>query len=146
MGVKDANNMGGAMAMSAVDTITTHFKDTGRTPEFYDLILTGDLGYIGKEIVIEQCKKEGYDLSTNYNDCGVLIFNKDAQDTHSGGSGCACIATVFSSYVYKLLKEKEIKNVLLIGTGALTNSTTSAQGESIPGIAHAVSIEMTTDL
>jgi len=142
MGVKDANNMGGAMAMSAVDTITTHFKDTGRTPDYYDLILTGDLGYIGKEIVIEQCKKEGYDLTKNYNDCGVLIFNKEEQDTHSGGSGCACIATVFSAYIYELLKKEEIKKVLLIGTGALTNSTTSAQGESIPGIAHAVSIEI----
>ena len=74
-------------------------KDTGRTPDFYDLILTGDRGYIGKEIVIEQCKKEGYDLSSTYNDCGVLIFDKDKQDTHSGGSGCACIATVFSAYV-----------------------------------------------
>ena len=132
MGVKDANNMGSAMAMSAVDTITAHFKDTGRTPDYYDLILTGDLGYIGKEIVIEQCQKEGYDLSKNYNDCGVLIFNKEEQDTHSGGSGCACIATVFSAYIYELLKKEEIKKVLLIGTGALTNSTTSAQGESIP--------------
>ena len=141
MGLKDTNNMGAAMAMSAVDTITTHFKDTGRTPDFYDLILTGDLGYIGKEIVIENCKKEGYDLSNNYNDCGVLIFDKEKQDTHSGGSGCACIATVFSSYIYKLLQDREIKRVLLIATGALTNSTTSAQGESIPGIAHAVSIE-----
>lgn len=141
MGIKDANNMGAAMAMSAVDTIITHFKDTGRTPDFYDLILTGDLGYIGKEIVIENCKKEGYDLSNNYNDCGVLIFDKEKQDTHSGGSGCACIATVFSGYIYKLLKDKEIKNVLLVATGALTNATTSAQGESIPGIAHAISVE-----
>lgn len=141
MGIKDANNMGAAMAMSAVDTIITHFKDTGRTPDFYDLILTGDLGYIGKEIVIENCKKEGYNLSNNYNDCGVLIFDKDKQDTHSGGSGCACIATVFSGYIYKLLKEKEIKKVLLVATGALTNATTSAQGESIPGIAHAISVE-----
>ena len=141
MGIKDANNMGAAMAMSAVDTITTHFKDTGRTPDFYDLILTGDLGHIGKEIVIENCKKEGYDLSNNYNDCGVLIFDKEKQDTHSGGSGCACIATVFSGYIYKLLKDKEIKNVLLVATGALTNATTSAQGESIPGIAHAISVE-----
>lgn len=141
MGVKDANNMGGAMAMAAVDTLVTHFKDTGRTPDFYDLILTGDLGYIGKEIVIEQSKKEGYDLSNNYNDCGVLIFDKSEQDTHSGGSGCACIATVFSSYIYKLLTEQDLKRVLLVGTGALTNSTTSAQGESIPGIAHAVSVE-----
>lgn len=141
MGVKDANNMGAAMAMAAVNTIVTHFKDTGRTPEFYDMILTGDLGYIGKEIVEEQVKKEGYDISTNYNDCGVLIFDKNSQDTHSGGSGCACIATVFSAYILNLLKEKQIKNVLLVGTGALTNSMTSAQGESIPGIAHAISIE-----
>ena len=142
MGIKDVNNMGAAMAMSAVDTLITHFQDTNRTPDYYDLILTGDLGYIGKEIVIEQIKKEGYDLSKNYNDCGVLIFDKEKQDTHSGGSGCACVATVFSGYMYSLLKEKKVRKLLLLGTGALTNSTTSAQGENIPGIAHAISIEI----
>lgn len=142
MGIKDANNMGAAMAPAALDTIIAHFKDTGRNPSYYDAIFTGDLGYVGKEILIELCETKGYNIKNNYNDCGVLIFNKEKQDTHSGGSGCACIATVFSGYIFKKLKEKKYKKILLIATGALTNSTTAQQGESIPGIAHAVSIEI----
>lgn len=141
LGIKDANNMGAAMAPAAVSTICTHFEDTGRTPDYYDAIITGDLGYIGKDILNDLCKKNGYDISTRYNDCGVLMFNQKKQDTHSGGSGCACIATVFSGYLFKLMKEQKIKKLLLVATGALMNSTTSQQGESIPGIAHAVSIE-----
>lgn len=141
LGIKDANNMGAAMAPAALSTICTHFEDTGRTPDYYDAIITGDLGYIGKDILNDLCKKKGYDISTRYNDCGVLMFNQKKQDTHSGGSGCACIATVFSGYLFKLMKEQKIKKLLLVATGALMNSTTSQQGESIPGIAHAVSIE-----
>lgn len=142
MGIKDANNMGAAMAPAALDTLITHFKDTGRSPNYYDGIFTGDLGYIGKEIVLENAKLKGYNIKNNYNDCGVLIFDKEKQDTHSGGSGCACSATVFCGYLYKQLLEKKMKKILLIPTGALTNSTTAQQGESIPGIAHAVSIEI----
>ena len=142
MGIKDANNMGAAMAPAALDTLITHFKDTGRKPSYYDAILTGDLGHIGKEVVIELAEKEGFNIKSNYNDCGVLIFDKDSQDTHSGGSGCACCGTVFSGYLYKQLKDKKLKRILLIATGALTNATSSQQGESIPGIAHAVSIEI----
>lgn len=141
LGIKDANNMGAAMAPAALSTICIHFEDTGRTPDYYDAIITGDLGYIGKDILNDLCKKNGYDISTRYNDCGVLMFNQKKQDTHSGGSGCACIATVFSGYLFKLMKEQKIKKLLLVATGALMNSTTSQQGESIPGIAHAVSIE-----
>ena len=141
MGIKDANNMGAAMAPAALDTLITHFKDTGRNPSYYDVILTGDLGHIGKEILSEMSLTKGYNIKSNYNDCGVLIFDKSSQDTHSGGSGCACCATVFSGYVFNKLKQKEINKVLLIATGALTNSTTSQQGESIPGIAHAIAIE-----
>lgn len=141
LGIKDANNMGAAMAPAALSTICTHFEDTGRTPDYYDAIITGDLGYIGKDILNDLCKKNGYDISTRYNDCGVLMFNQKKQDTHSGGSGCACIATVFSGYLFKLMKEQKIKKLLLVATGALMNSTTSQQGESILGIAHAVSIE-----
>lgn len=141
MGIKDANNMGAAMAPAALDTLLTHFKDTGRKPSYYDLILTGDLGHIGKEILAELSQKNGYNINANYNDCGVLIFDKENQDTHSGGSGCACCGTVFSGMVFNKLRNKEINKVLLIATGALTNSTTNQQGESIPGIAHAVSIE-----
>lgn len=142
MGIKDANNMGAAMAPAALDTIITHFKDTGRKPSYYDAIITGDLGHIGKEIVIELAEKQGYNIKSNYNDCGVLIFDKSSQDTHSGGSGCACCGTVFSGYLFQQLKEKKLKKILLVATGALTNATSSQQGESIPGIAHAVSIEI----
>lgn len=141
MGIKDANNMGAAMAPAALDTLITHFKDTGRNPSYYDVILTGDLGHIGKEILTEMALTKGYNIKSNYNDCGVLIFDKATQDTHSGGSGCACCATVFSGYVFNKLKQKELNKVLLIATGALTNSTTAQQGESIPGIAHAIAIE-----
>ena len=142
MGVKDANNMGAAMAPAALDTLITHFKDTNRNPSYYDVILTGDLGYVGKEILIELSQKQGYNIKSNYNDCGVLIFDKEKQDTHSGGSGCACCGTVFSGFLFHELKTKKYKKILLIATGALTNSTTSQQGETIPGIAHAISIEL----
>ena len=141
-GIKDANNMGSAMAPAAISTILTHLKDTGRNPSYYDAIITGDLGHIGKEIVLEVCKSEGYQLSSVYNDCGVLIFDKEKQDTHSGGSGCACCGTVFSGYFYNLLKNKKIRKMLLVATGALMNATSSQQGETVPGIAHAVSIEV----
>ena len=141
MGIKDGNNMGAAMAPSFADTLITHFSDTGRSPNYYDAIISGDLGYVGKDIAIDLLKTNGYNIKNNYNDCGVLIFDKEKQDTHSGGSGCACCGTVFSGYFFKQLKEKKIKRLLLIATGALMNSTSSQQGESIPGIAHAVSIE-----
>ena len=142
MGIKDANNMGAAMAPAALDTLITHLKDTGRKPSYYDSIITGDLGHIGKEVIIELAEKDGYNIKSNYNDCGVLIFDKETQDTHSGGSGCACCGSVFSGFLYNQLKTKKMKKILLIATGALTNATSSQQGESIPGIAHAVSIEI----
>ena len=132
MGIKDSNNMGAAMAPAALDTLLTHFKDTGRSPSYYDAIFTGDLGHVGKDILIELAETKGYNIKNNYNDCGVLIFDKEKQDTHSGGSGCACIATVFCGYIYKMIKQKKYKKVLLIATGALTNATTAQQGESIP--------------
>lgn len=142
MGIKDANNMGAAMAPAALDTLLTHFKDTGRSPSYYDAIITGDLGHIGKDIVIDLCSRNGYNIKSVYNDCGVLIFDKEKQDTHSGGSGCGCCASVFSGYLFEQLKSKKIKRLLLIATGALMNSMSSQQGESIPGIAHAISIEL----
>ena len=142
MGIKDANNMGAAMAPAALDTLLTHFKDTGRSPSYYDAIITGDLGHIGNDIVIDLCSRNGYNIKSVYNDCGVLIFDKEKQDTHSGGSGCGCCASVFSGYLFEQLKSKKIKRLLLIATGALMNSMSSQQGESIPGIAHAISIEL----
>ncbi len=140
-GITDANNMGAAMATAAADVIACNLKDFNITPDYYDLIITGDLGYVGKELTIELLKKEGIDISKNYTDCGVEIFDKDKQDTHSGGSGCACSAVTFSGYFYKQLQEKKLKKILFIPTGALMSSTSVQQGESIPGIAHAVVIE-----
>ena len=142
MGIKDANNMGAAMAPAFADTLVTHFLDTGRNPSYYDAIISGDLGKIGKEIAIDIAMSKGYNIKSNYNDCGLMIFDTKSQDTHAGGSGCACCGSVFSGFLFKQLKEKKIKKLLLIATGALMNSTSSQQGESIPGIAHAVSIEL----
>ena len=142
MGIKDANNMGAAMAGAALDTLITHLNDTGRNPSYYDAIFTGDLGHIGKDILIDLSKTKGFNIKSNYDDCGVLIFDKEKQDTHSGGSGCGCIASVFSGYIYQKILDKELNKVLLIATGALMNATSSQQGESIPGIAHAISIEV----
>lgn len=142
MGIKDANNMGAAMAGAAQDTIVTHLKDTGRDENYYDAIFTGDLGYIGRDLLIDLVKGDGYNIKNIHIDCGILIFDKDKQDTHSGGSGCGCVASVFSGYIYKMLTEQKFKKVLLVATGALMNSTSSQQGESIPGIAHAISIEI----
>ena len=142
MGIKDANNMGAAMAGAAKNTLLTHLKDLNRKPSYYDGIFTGDLGYIGKDILTDLCLSEGYNIKNNYEDCGVLIFDKNSQDTHSGGSGCGCIATTFSGYIYNQLLNSNLRKILLIATGALMNSTSSQQGESIPGIAHAISIEI----
>ena len=142
MGIKDANNMGAAMVPAFADTLLTHFADTGRNPSYYDAIISGDLGKIGKEIAIDIAMSKGYNIKSNYNDCGLMIFDTKAQDTHAGGSGCACCGSVFSGFLFKQLKERKIKKLLLIATGALMNSTSSQQGESIPGIAHAVSIEI----
>lgn len=140
-GIKDPNNMGAAMAPAAVDTISMHFKDTGREPNYYDVIVTGDLGKVGKDITSELLLEYGYDIRSNYYDCGDMIFNDNIQKTNSGGSGCGCSAVVTSGYFYKKMMRKEIKSVLLVSTGALMSTTSSLQGESIPGIAHAVAIE-----
>ena len=140
MGIKDVNNMGAAMAPAAIDTIVTHFEDTGFKPEDYDLIVTGDLGAVGKEICDELIREQGYNISSVYNDCGVMIYDRKKQDTHAGGSGCGCSATVFAGFIYKKLLEGVINNVLFVATGALLSTTSSQQGESIPSIAHAVRI------
>lgn len=141
MGIKDANNMGAAMAPAAADTILTHFVDTGEDPSSYDLIITGDLGLVGKEICEEMLKDNGVDVSKSYTDCGLLIFDRKRQDVHAGASGCGCAATVFSGYIYQKLQKGEYNKVLLVATGALLSPISSQQGESIPSIAHAVCIE-----
>lgn len=141
-GIMDANNMGAAMAPAAVDTLYKHFKDTGRTPKSYDIITTGDLGKVGKTISDKLILEYGYDIRENHVDCGDIIFDNEAQGTDSGGSGCGCSAVVTAGYIYKKMMRKEIKSALVISTGALMSTTSSLQGESIPGIAHAVAIEM----
>lgn len=139
-GMKDANQMGAAMAPATVETLDTHFKDTGRTPKYYDMILTGDLGHIGKNIVLDQMQKRGVDLSGVYEDCGVLIYD-DEQDVHGGGSGCGCSASIFAGRIYKEMRDGALQKVLLVSTGALLSTVSPQQGESIPGIAHAVALE-----
>lgn len=141
MGIKDAMNMGAAMAPAAADTMITHFRDTGRSAKDYDLIITGDLGIVGKKINRELVNKQGYDLSDNYTDCGIEIFDGNKQDTHAGGSGCGCSAVTLTGYILKEMKKGTFNRVLFMPTGALLSPSSSFQGESIPGIAHAVVIE-----
>lgn len=140
MGVTDANHMGGAMAPAAVDTLTAHFEDTGRKPEDYDLILTGDLGVFGSDIMLDMMNQDGYNLYHNHNDCGKMIFDVKNQDVHAGGSGCGCCGSVFCGPIYKKLKNGEYHRILVMATGALMNPGILQQGESIPCIAHAVAI------
>ncbi len=140
MGVSDLNNMGAAMAPAAIDTLTTHFEDTGLKADDYDLILTGDLGLIGSDILEELMLEEGYDIRENHNDCGKIIFDIEKQDVHSGGSGCGCCGSVFCGHIIKEIRSGKYKRVLLIATGALMNPMTVKQGETIPAIAHAVAI------
>ncbi|MDO4515973.1 MAG: stage V sporulation protein AD [Bacillota bacterium] len=139
-GITDANNMGAAMAPAAYSTLQAHFRDTGRKPGFYDCIVTGDLGSLGKEIVIDFFRRDGVDLTQNYDDCGCLLFDAEGQDVHAGGSGCGCSAVVLTGYLLRQMQKGTIKNLLFCGTGALHSPTSTMQGESIPGICHAVAI------
>lgn len=139
-GIKDANNMGAAMAPAAVDTIRQHFEDFGRKPQDYDLIVTGDLGVLGKQIVLEQMNLDGFDLTGHYDDCGVMIFDSVRQDVHAGGSGCGCSASVLCGHLLRRMREGKLKRLLFCATGALLSPVSSWQGESIPGVCHAVSI------
>lgn len=141
MGVCEQDNMGGAMAPAAIDTLLTHFEDTNRKVSDYDLILTGDLGKIGSEILCNLMLENGYDISKVHNDCGKMIYDIEAQDVHSGGSGCGCCGSVFCGYIFKELKKGNLNKILVMATGALMNTMTLQQGESIPGIAHAIAIE-----
>lgn len=142
-GMKDANQMGAAMAPAAVDTMLNHFEDTGRSPEYYDIILTGDLGFIGKEIATDLMDDAGFCksiFSNIYDDCGTMLFSKQ-QDVHSGGSGCGCSASVYTAWLFPKMKRGEIKRALILSTGAMLSTISPFQGESIPGIAHAVALE-----
>ncbi len=139
-GVTDANNMGAAMAPAAAYVIETHLNDRGLSPDDFDLIVTGDLGRVGGTLLIELLSKEGINIASKYKDCGTMIFDYETQDVHAGGSGCGCSASVLCGYFLDRVKRGELKNILFCATGALMSPTMSQQGESIPGISHAVHI------
>ncbi|MFA9378485.1 MAG: stage V sporulation protein AD [Lachnotalea sp.] len=140
-GVKDSMNMGAAMAPAACDTIYQNLVDFNLQPEYYDKIVTGDLGYIGSDILIELLKEKGYDISKLHMDCGKEIFDQQTQDTHAGGSGCGCAATTLSAYLLKELEKGTMNKILFVPTGALLSTVSYNEGKSVPGIAHGVMIE-----
>lgn len=142
LGITDANNMGAAMAPAAADTLTHHMQDTGRTAHDYDLIITGDLGQVGHDLLMRLMEERGMPLNPDtYLDCGLAIFSPE-QDVHAGGSGCGCSAVVLNSHILRKFQRGEVRRVLFMATGALLSTTSSQQGESIPGIAHAIVLEV----
>lgn len=141
MGILDANNMGAAMAPAAADTLIAFLKDTNTTPSDYNLILTGDLGTMGRSMTRDLMSGEGYNLDENYTDCGILIYNDKQQDVHAGGSGCGCSASVLNGYILSEMEKGRWDKIVFVGTGALMSTVSTMQGESIPSIAHLVCIE-----
>ena len=141
LGVTDMNNMGAAMAPAAADTLSRFFTDTGTRPEEYDLIVTGDLGLVGSRLCRELMAGNGQPLGGNYTDCGLLLFDRETQDVHAGGSGCGCSASVLCSHILPQMEQGVWRRVLFCPTGALMSPTSSQQGESIPGICHVVLLE-----
>jgi len=141
LGITDINNMGAAMAPAAIDTLEALFRDTNTSPSEYDGIFSGDLGCVGSEILCEQLLLDGFDITKNHFDCGKLIFDIKRQDVHAGGSGCGCMGSVFCGYIMDKLIRGKYKKIIAMATGALMNPTVVLQGESIPGIAHAIVIE-----
>ncbi len=139
-GIKDANNMGAAMAPAAYHTLRAHFDDLHLAPEDYDLIITGDLGKLGQDIVTELFQRDGVNLGSRYDDCGVIIYDREKQDVHCGGSGCGCSAIVLCGYLLDQMAQKKLNRILFCGTGALLSPVSSQQGESVPAVCHAVSI------
>ena len=143
LGITDANNMGAAMAPAAEKTIYEFLRDTQTKPSDYDLILTGDLGFTGSQLLYELMEREhGIDIRNVHNDCGLMIFDLEEQDVNSGGSGCGCSGSVLCSHIMKRMKKNELKKVLFVATGALLSPTSNKQGNTIPGIAHAVLLEV----
>lgn len=145
MGITDANNMGAAMAPAACETIKTFLQDTGTAPADYDLILTGDLGQVGSELLIELLNREGISIIENHKDCGLMIYDREKQDVHAGGSGCGCSASVLCGYILDEIRQKRLNEVLFVATGALMSPTSVQQGESIPGIAHLIHLSASAD-
>lgn len=140
LGIKDANNMGAAMAPAAAKTIQAFFEDTQTSPNDYDMIFSGDLGEVGSNLLKELLTKENIKLGSNYNDCGLMIYHKEEQDVHAGGSGCGCSASVLCSLILNKIQKSEWNNVLFMATGALMSPTSSQQGETIPGVAHLINL------
>jgi len=140
LGIKDANNMGAAMAPAAYATIRAHFDDLSVAPEDFDLIVTGDLGQLGKDVLLELAKRDGISLGGKLTDCGTLVFDQTKQDVHSGGSGCGCSAIALCGYLLGELSVGKLKKILFCGTGALLSPTSTQQGLPIPGVCHAVCI------
>ncbi len=141
MAIKDANNMGPAMAPAAADTLHRHLTDTGRTAADYDLIITGDLGRVGHDLLLTLMQERGMPLDqTRYIDCGLEVFSP-SQDTHAGGSGCGCSAVTLCGHIFHRFQKGELRRVLFMATGALLSPTSSQQGDTIPGIAHAIALE-----
>lgn len=141
MQFKDSMNMGAAMAMAAMDTILTNFRDLEVNETYYDRIITGDLGQVGKRLLLDYLVKSGYDIENRYMDCGIEIFDEATQDTHAGGSGCGCSASVLCGYILPKIRDGVWKRVLFIPTGALLSTVSFNEGQSVPGIAHAVILE-----
>lgn len=139
--VKDANNMGAAMAPAAAQTLLWYFEDTNTAPNDYDMIITGDLGEVGTKSLYDLLLKEGIDIKPNHNDCGLMIFDRQKQDVHAGGSGCGCAASVLCSDILNKVTAGDYRNILFMATGALMSPTSSGQGESIPSVAHLVNIK-----
>lgn len=145
LGITDANNMGAAMAPAAADTLLALFNDTKTSPADYDLIITGDLGQVGHDLLIQLMREQRMPLKEDRcKDCGLMIFDQQEQDVHAGGSGCGCSASVLNGYLLPRLQKGELKRIVFMSTGALMSLTSSQQGESIPGIAHAVVLEAPT--
>ncbi|MBS6194897.1 MAG: stage V sporulation protein AD [Clostridiales bacterium] len=140
-GLKDSQNMGACMAPAACGTITQNLKDFGRNPEDYDKIITGDLGYVGQQILLDMMEQQGYQIAGVHEDCGILIYDRETQDTHSGGSGCGCAASVLCSYIIPKVACGEWKRVLFVPTGALMSKVSFYEGSSVPGIAQGVVLE-----
>lgn len=140
-GISDASNMGAAMAVAAAETLLRYFKYSENEPNDFDMIVTGDLGIEGGDILCELLLAEGLDIRATYNDCGIMIYDREKQDTHSGGSGCGCSAVVLASYLLPKLERGELRDILILGTGAMMSPSSINQGEAIPGIAHLLRIK-----
>ena len=140
-GLKDSMNMGACMAPAAASTLERHFKDFGCGPQDYDRIITGDLGSVGQTVLFDLMRERGYDISQVHQDCGMTIYDAKTQDTHAGGSGCGCCAVTLSAYILKQIEEKAWRKVLFVPTGALLSKTSYNEGQSVPGVAHALVLE-----